>query len=279
MASKKMKHILITKMFVALNITIRWKDNMLNHETIRKLREMKLIGMADAFEEQLGIGHATQLSFEERIGMLVDAEHTSRNSRRINRLLKEANLREKSACVEDIHFVASRGLERSVVSSLALCDWIHRGINLLMTGPTGTGKTWLACAFGSHACRRNLSTRFFRISLLLEEMALHHADGSFRQKLNQLAKVDLLILDDLGTGSLNPMARNDLLEIIEQRTGSKSTIITSQMPTGRWHEYLAIGNSTIADALMDRMQGGATRIELKGESLRKQPPKSRKNGD
>jgi DNA replication protein DnaC len=204
-----------------------------------------------------------------RFAIVVDAELTSRNSRRINRLLKDSNMRDRLACVEDIDYKTSRGLERSAMASLILCDWIRTGLNLLLTGPTGTGKTWLACALGNHACRKNLSVKFFRASLLLEELAISHADGSFRQKLSQLAKVDLLILDDFGTTALNAVGRNDLLEVIEQRCGSKSTVLTSQLPANRWHDYLADGNPTVADAILDRLQGGSQRIELKGESLRR----------
>lgn len=263
-------------MFAARTITTDLENEMINQETIRKLNQMRLSGMAQAFEDQLSSGQVSQISFEERFGLIVDSEFTHRDSRRINRYLKEANMRERAACIEDIDFKAGRGMERGTVASLALCDWIRNGINLIITGPTGTGKTWLACAIGNHACRKLLSAKFHRLPLLLDELSLSHADGSFRKKLNQLGKFDLLILDDLGVGTLNPVKRNDLLEVIEQRSGIKSTIITSQLPTIHWHDYLGDGNPTVADAILDRLQGGSQRLELKGESLRKTRPKKLK---
>ena len=241
---------------------------MLTQDTLRKLNEMNLFGLARGFEEQLTSTSANHLSFEERIGLLVDQEMTFRENRRLQRLLKAAKFRE-SACVEDIIYRPERGMERSLVASFALGNWIRQGNNLIVTGPTGSGKTWLSCALGNKACRLGMTVLFYRLSLLLEDLAISHGDGSFRKRLNQLAKADLLILDDFGMAALNAIGRNDLLEVIDQRTGNRSTLITSQLPVDRWHDYLSGGNPTMADAILDRLVSGAHRIELKGDSMRK----------
>ena len=241
---------------------------MLTQDTLRKLNEMKLSGMARGFESQMASAAAGHLGFEERFGLLVDQETTYRDNRRLQRLLQAAKLRE-NACMEDIDYRPGRGLDRSEVASLALCNWIRQGHNLIVTGPTGGGKTWFACALGNQACRLGLSVLFARLPLLLEDLAVSHGDGSFRKRLAQLAKVDLLILDDFGMATLNAHGRNDLLEVIEQRSGARSTLITSQLPVDRWHDYLSGGNPTVADAILDRLVSGSHRIELKGESMRK----------
>ena len=240
---------------------------MLNNETKRKLYALKLNGMASAFENQLQSTSVGHLSFEERFGLLVDFEMTDRENRRLKRLLSSANLRE-TACLEDIDYRASRELDRALIASLGQCEWVRRGLNLIITGPTGSGKTWLGCAFSNQACRLGLSVQFHRVPLLLEDFILSHADGSFRKRLAQLSKVDVLFLDDLGIAALTPVGRSDLLEIIEQRCGKKSTVITSQLPVDKWHDYLSGGNPTVADAIMDRAVNGAHRISLKGESMR-----------
>lgn len=241
---------------------------MLTNDTTRKLNELKLFGMARGFENQLGSAAAAHLSFEERFGLLVDQEVTDRENRRLRRLLQAAKLRE-SACMEDIDYRAGRGLDRSEMASLGQCNWIRRGINMIITGATGGGKTWLGCALGNQACRQGLAVTFHRLPLLLEELAISHGDGSFCKRLSALAKVDLLILDDFGIAVLNAVGRNDLLEVIEQRTGKRSTLITSQLPVDRWHDYLSGGNPTMADAILDRLVSGAHRIELKGDSMRR----------
>lgn len=241
---------------------------MMTQVTLRKLHEMKLFGMANGFEDQLSSAASRTLSFEERFGLLVDQESTHRENRRLQRLLKLAKLRE-AACVEDIDYRAGRGLDRAEIASLALGDWIQHGINLIVTGPTGGGKTWLACALGNQACRQGVSVSFQRLPLLLEDLAVSHGDGSFRRRLGQLANVDLLILDDFGMAALNAVGRNDMLEVIESRSGSKSTLITSQLPVDRWHDYLSGGNPTVADAILDRLVSGSQRLELKGDSMRK----------
>ncbi len=241
---------------------------MMTQATLNKLNEMKLFGMVKGFENQLSNSTSVALSFEERFGLLVDQEHTYRDNRRLKRLLTTAKLRE-SACVEDIDFSLGRGLDKSIIASLALGNWIHSGINLITTGPAGSGKTWLACALGNQACRMGISVAFHRLPLLLEDFSVSHGDGSFRKRLAQIAKVDLLILDDFGLGSINAIGRNDMLEVIESRSGAKSTLITSQLPVDRWHDFLSGGNPTVADAILDRLVSGSQRLELKGESMRK----------
>jgi len=246
---------------------------MMTQATTSKLHEMKLFGMAHAFENQLENPHSGKLSFEERFGLLVDQEHTYRDNRRLQRLLKAAKLRE-TACVEDIDYRAERGLDRAEIASLSLCNWIQHGHNLIVTGPTGSGKTWMACALATQACRLGMTVSFQRLPLLLEDLAVSHGDGSFRKRLSQLAKVDLLILDDFGLAALNAIGRNDMLEIIESRSGAMATLITSQLPVDRWHDYLSGGNPTVADAILDRLVSGSQRLEIKGESMRKKRKRS-----
>jgi DNA replication protein DnaC len=256
-------------------ITVNNKgQDMITNDTIHKLNEMRLFGMVNGFADQQMSAAAAHLSFEERFSLLVDQEMTYRDNKRLKRLLQAARLRE-SACVEDIDYRAGRGLDRSDMASLALCNWITHGMNMIITGPTGGGKTWLGCALGNQACRLGLTVTFQRLPLLLEELAVSHGDGSFRKKLMQLAKIDLLILDDFGMAALNAIGRNDLLEVIEQRCGNRSTLITSQLPVDRWHDYLSGGNPTVADAILDRLVNGSHRIALKGESMRKLGAKNR----
>lgn len=214
---------------------------MMIQETLRKLNELKLFGMARSFEDQITSAASGQLSFEERFSLLVDQEATLREDRRLRRLLQTAKLKE-NACVEDIDFRPGRGLDRAETASLALCNWIRHSLNMIVTGPTGSGKTWLACAFGNQACRQGLSVSFQRLPLLLEDLAVSHGDGSFRKRLALLAKVDLLILDDFGISALNAIGRNDLLEVIESRSSTRATLITSQLPVTSWHAYLGDKN-------------------------------------
>jgi len=241
---------------------------MLTQQTINKLSVMKLNGMSKGFEEQLSSAAAQGLSFEERFGMLVDHEQTFRENQRLKRLLKTAKLK-ANACVEDIDYSHSRGLDRAQMAYLNSSDWIRQGFNLILTGPTGCGKTWIACALGNQACRHGLSVLFQRVPLMLEELQLGHADGSFRKRLMALAKVDLLILDDFGAATLNAQNRGDLLEVIDSRSGGKATAITSQIQVELLHDYLSGGNPTMADAILDRLVSGALRINLKGDSMRK----------
>jgi DNA replication protein DnaC len=240
---------------------------MMTQETVRKMNALKLYGMAHAFTSQIEAPSTSHLSFEERLGLLIDHEVSFRDDRRLQRLLSSAKLREP-ACIEDIDYQARRGLDRSTMSSLALCNWIRAGVNLAITGKTGVGKTWIACALGNQACRHGMTVKFERIPMLLEDLVVARADHTYRKRLSALAKFDLLILDDLGLTPLSTEARSDLLEVAEARSGLKATIITSQLPVKKWHEYLSGGNPTVADAIMDRLLGKGQRIELTGESLR-----------
>jgi DNA replication protein DnaC len=240
---------------------------MLNNQTLDRLRSLKLTGMADAFAAQLEQpGAITELSFEERFSLLVDRETTYRENRRLVRLLQLARLKQ-NACVEDIDYKHRRGLDRSQMSRLATCDWIRARQNLHITGPTGSGKSWLACSLGNAACRQGLSVRYERVSRLLDALRIARGDGSYARRLIQLSRADLLILDDFGLKPLAQPERHDLLEVIEDRHGTRSTLITSQLPVSSWHEY--VNDPTVADALLDRLLNQAHRIELKGESLRK----------
>lgn len=240
---------------------------MLNQQTLSKLYTLSLHGMAKAFEDQLASPSALALSFQDRFGLLVDNEITYRDNRRLQRLLKNAKMK-ASACMEDIDYRSKRGLDRSQVASLATCGWIDKGLNLILTGPTGTGKTWLACALGNQACRHGKTVFFVRLPLLIEELQVGHADGSFRRRLMQLSKFDLVILDDFGIAALGAQGRADLLEVIDCRADGRSTIVTSQIPVDKWHDYLSGGSRTVADAILDRVIGGSLRLQLSGTSLR-----------
>ena len=238
---------------------------MLHQHTLTTLKTLKLPGMAAAFEEQLLQPVTQSLSFTDRFGLIVDREASHRDNLRLGRLLKNARLKH-NACVEDIDYRSGRKLDKAVMTSLVDCDWIRQAQNLILTGATGCGKTWLACALGNQACRQGLSVLYTRTSRLMEEMKLAHADGSFRKRLSQMARADLLILDDWGLSAMTQSERQDMLELIDDRT-RKSTLITSQIPVKAWHEV--IGEPTLADAILDRIVHRAHTIELTGESMRK----------
>jgi DNA replication protein DnaC len=236
---------------------------MLNEQTFEKLYDMKLAGMAEAMKDQMTRSDMDGLAFEERFAMLVDAQHLWKENKRMKRLLKSAKLK-LSASMEDIDY---RALDKSVVLSLGTCEWIRRHRNVIITGPTGVGKTYLACALAHNACREGLGAFYIRSPKLYYTLSIARADGSYARMLSRLAKVPVLILDDLGLAALNDPERRDLLEVIEDRHGCASTIITSQLPVEHWHEV--IGDPTIADALLDRLVHNAHRINLKGQSMRK----------
>ena len=242
---------------------------MLNHQTAQMLRALKLYGMADALDQQLSQPQTYDLPFEERLGLLVDREVSFRDTRRLQRLLKTAKLRQPDACLEDLDYRPKRELDKRKMAGLAMCDWVRVHHNLLITGMTGTGKTWLACAFANQVCRQGLSALYVRCGRLLEELRVAHGNGTYTRRLAQLARVELLVIDDWGLQKLGSSERHDLLEVLEDRCGVRSTIVTSQLKVDDWHE--AIGAPTLADAILDRLTSNSHRIELKGPSLR--PPR------
>lgn len=238
---------------------------MLNHPTIEKLRALRLTGMADAFQEQL-TKPLPDLDFESRLGLLIEKEWYLRENRRLKRRLNQAKL-QQTACIEDIDFKHPRGLNKSVISELARGQWINQHLNLLITGPTGCGKTYLACAMAHKACLTGFTSKYYRLPRLWHELKIAKADGTYTQWLSQIAKIDLLVLDDWGLVSPDDEQRRDLLEMLDDRYQQRSTIITSQLPTTHWHEHL--NDATLADAILDRLLHNAVRLELKGDSLRK----------
>lgn len=240
---------------------------MLKQHTREQLHALKLAGMLDALEQQQAQPVTHDLAFEERFALLVDREVLYRENRRLARLLKAARLR-VDACVEDIDYRHPRGLQKSRMAALASLDWIRQSLNLCLTGPTGCGKTWIACALGNQACRQGLSVRYLRLPTLLEQLRIAHGDGSYVRLMGQLLKTDLLILDDWGIQPLTSQQRNDLMEVIEDRHDRRSMLIASQLPIDRWHAY--IGKATLADAILDRLLHGAHRLNLTGESMRKE---------
>ena len=239
---------------------------MLTHPTLEKLQTLRLSGMLKALNEQQQMPEIESLGFEERLGLLIDREVTERDNRRLETRLKKARLRH-ACCVEDLDFKASRGLDKSLILTLAACAWIARGINVLICGPTGVGKSYLACALGHKACLEGYSVLYLRLPRLFEELRLAKADGRYGKLMLGYAKTDLLILDDWGLTPMTDPQRRDLLELLEDRYGGKSTIVTSQLPVPAWHE--AIGDPTLADAILDRLVHNAYKIELKGDSMRK----------
>src|SRR3954449_7558759 len=245
---------------------------MLTHPTHERLITLGLTGMAKAFEEQRRSPDLDALSFEERVGLLVDREAAERDTKRLTTRLKFAALRQ-SACVEDVDLRTPRGIDRAVFAKLVGGDWIDRNENLLVTGATGLGKSWIACALGHNACRDNRSVLYHRVPRLFEALALARGDGRYGRLLKTLGRVQLLILDDWGLSVLSPSERRDLLEIIEDRHGRASTIVTSQVPVEGWHDI--IGDPTLADAILDRLVHNAHRLQLTGESMRKRAAQTR----
>jgi len=234
---------------------------------ITQLRQLKLCGMANALMSQTEQpGTYEGLSFEERLQLLTDSETQERVQRKQQRLLKAAKLK-LAANAQQIDYHHPRGLKQSVMASLLQCDWLNKSQNLLITGPCGSGKTYLACALAHTACLKAYSARYYRVSRLMLALTQAKADGSYSKFLQQLAKVDLLILDDWGLEPLKAAQRNDLMEIMDDRHDNSSTLIISQLPTDQW--YQSIGDNTLADAILDRLMHNAHRINLKGESMRK----------
>jgi DNA replication protein DnaC len=243
---------------------------MLKHPTLDKLHALKLTGMAAALADQSATPDITDLSFEERLGLLVDREMTERDNRRMSSRLRRAKLRHV-AILEDIDYRNSRGLDKGLIQSLASCQWVKEHLNVLITGPTGVGKTWLACALAHKACREGYTAQYVRLTRLLRDLTIAKGDGQYSKLLTSLAKVDVLILDDWGLMKLSAENRRDLLEVLEDRHGRRSTIATSQLPIEEWHGV--IGDATLADAILDRLVHNAYKINLRGESMRKQQAK------
>jgi DNA replication protein DnaC len=233
---------------------------------LEQMSYLKMRGMQEAFREQLSQPKHSDLTFEDRLGLLLDREIIMKDNKRIQNLQRRAKLRQ-AASIEDVCYKSNRGLEKSKIMALAKCDFIRHHQNILVTGPTGCGKTYLACAIGNQACRLGYKVHYLLLTRFLEEITLSHADGSYSGLMAQLHKEDVLILDDFGLTSINPSQRHDLFNLIEDRYQLKSTIITSQLPVAKWHEYL--GEPTIADAILDRVSENAYRIELIGDSMRK----------
>jgi len=240
---------------------------MLIQPTLDKLNALKLNGMAIALSDQMTHSAAQGLAFEERLALLLDRESLYRENRRMTRLEQLAQFKQRAA-LEDLNYRDRTGLDRSQIAALAACDWIRANQNVLIHGATGSGKSFLACALGHQACRNGLSVLYVRAPRLFEEMTLCHADGSFRKRLAAIAKISVLIIDDFAIAPIGPRERNDLLELIDDRVGTRSCIVTSQLPIEDWHDY--IGDPTLADAILDRILHRSHRIHLEAkESIRK----------
>jgi DNA replication protein DnaC len=239
---------------------------MLIHPIIDKLKDLRLNAMAHTLEEQMQMTDIESLSFEERLGLMVDREASDRENRRLTTRLKKARLKQ-NACIEDIDFRHPRGLDKSLMVKLLSCDWIRDGNNLLITGPTGTGKTFIACALAQKACRDGYTVQYIRIPRIFQQLHIAKGDGRYGKVLKDFAKTKLLLFDDWGLTKMTDESRHDLLEILEDRHDISSTIITSQFPVNKWHEL--IGDPTLADAILDRLVHSAYKIELKGGSMRK----------
>jgi DNA replication protein DnaC len=239
---------------------------MLTQPTIEKLNSMKLTAMAKAFSDQMQCPDITQLSFEERFGLIVDHQMTDLENRRMQSRLKKAKLR-LPASLEDLDFKQGRGLDRSTVMSLALNQWVMSHHNILVTGPTGAGKSYLACALAQKACRDGYATLYQRVPRLLQEIAVSRLDGRYAKLIAPITRCEVLILDDLLISPLTREEQRELLEIVEERYDRKATIVTSQLPVKAWHD--AMQDPTLADAILDRLVHNSYKLELKGESMRR----------
>jgi DNA replication protein DnaC len=239
---------------------------MLIHPTLDQLRTRRLTGLVQAFLEQQHLPEIHTLSFEERLGLLVDRELTIRDQRRLSNRLRQARLRQP-ATLEDIDYTTPRGLDKALMARLSTGHWIAEHLNCLITGPTGIGKSWLACALAQAACRQGYSARYLRLPRLCQELALAKGDGRYVKVLAEFAKIDVLVVDDWGLAPLTAEQCRDLLEILDDRHGRRSTLVTSQLPVAHGHDYL--GQPTLADAILDRLVHNAYKLTLSGDSLRK----------
>ena len=239
---------------------------MLTVPTLEKLRQLRLHGMARAFEEQLASSEYDELTFEERFGIIVDRERTEQENRRLQFRLKTAKLRHQ-ACIEDIDYRHPRGLDKSLMTSLYTCQWIKDHLNILITGPTGVGKSFIACALGHRACLLGYKVLYLRAPRLFQDLTLARGDGRYNKLMNSISKTHLIVIDDWGLASLTDHEQRDLLEILEDRYNIHSTIIAGQVPVDHWHELME--NPTVSDAILDRLIHNAYKINLKGDSMRK----------
>lgn len=249
---------------------------MLTEQTLDKMNAMKLSGMADALRQQLGAGEHAQLSFEDRLGLLIDGEWTAREQRKLTKRLRSAKLR-YAASLEDIDFKHPRGLDRQQVLSLGSCSFVEHRHNLLISGPTGIGKSYLACAFVERACRRGYNAVYLRLPRLLQQLAVARGDGSYTRILERLARLDLLAIDDWLLAPLRDSERRDLVEVVEDRSERASTLIASQLSAKDWHA--SIGDPNLADAICDRLVHNAHRIELTGPSKRRSKPDAKTSAE
>lgn len=241
---------------------------MLNEPTIEKLKALKLPGMAEAWVDQQKKASFASLSFDERFGLLVDAEDLYRSNRRLGRYLNDAKLKLKNACVEDIDYPVRRELDKAVIRQLSTCRWVQEQQNVVITGPTGVGKTYLACALAQQACRKGHRSLYRRATRLFDELHLARADGSYARVLKKLTKVEVLIIDDWGSAKVDDEQRRDMMEVLDDRYATASTILTSQLPSSKWHDHLADPGN--ADAICERILHNAHKILLKGPSRRKE---------
>jgi DNA replication protein DnaC len=240
---------------------------LLNEQTLTQLKNLRLDGMVAALADHASSSAASELRFEERLALLVQREIDWRDDKRLTRLLKAARLKVAGACIEDINWRASRGLDRHLITALAGCDWVRHARTILITGATGTGKTWLSCALAQQAARCGFTVLYTRTTRLLQELRVAHGDGSFSRRLAALARIDVLVLDDFAGAPMEAGERTDLLELLDDRVGAKATLITSQLAVKAWHAWL--DDPTVADAILDRIVHSSHRIALKGASLRK----------
>ena len=236
------------------------------NSTCEKLRELRLPVMVSEYRRQMELPATQSLSFDDRLSMMVDAECLARFNKRLKKLIRQANLREPSACLEDLNYDPRRELDKTTVARLSDCVWVREGRNLIITGACGTGKTYLASAFGNAACRLGLKVRSTRVTRLLTDLFVGRGDGSYNRILNDLKKPDLLILDDFGIAPLDPAACRDLLEVVDERHGLKATMITAQLPVSDWHGIFE--DPTVADAVLDRLVHNSYRFQLAGPTMR-----------